>query len=91
VLLHELWHELDHLLSPTLYAAAEFGGYFSETFISCRPTFSSSSANLQVNEVSINNRQDLLRAQENDSEIVSLSQYAVDEREAVVIPYQKVC
>ena len=47
-----------------LYAAAELGGSFSEIHSSVGPpTFSSSLANLQVNEVSISNalsQQDLL-------------------------------
>jgi len=50
------------------------------------PTFNSS-ANPQANEVEDSNvlsQQDLIREQEGDTEIISLSKYAVEEKEAAV-------
>ena len=47
----------------------------------------SSLANPQVNEVEVSNvlsQQDLIREQEGDPEIISLSKYAVEEKEAAV-------
>jgi len=66
-----------------------------DTFLrhsSVYPPTSDISDNLQlheVNKVEVNNvlsRQDLIRAQESDPEIVSLTRFAVDEREAQIIP-----